>query len=142
VDGSRVIERALAASSHRDNVVMTSGRAETLKHMARIGGAEKAEKAEEARARLVLEKTESGARFARARKLELKLAEMAARGVPELHVERFKVEAQTKPELGFTTQQDVDAASPTTQRAWRKAAFKFRALDLEAGGGGGEDWLG
>ena len=142
VDGSRVIERALAASSHRDNVVMTSGRAETLKHMARIGGAEGAEDAEEARARLVLEKTESGARAARARKLELKLAEMAARGVPELHVERFKVEAQTKPELGFTTQQDVDAASPTTQRAWRKAAFKFRALDLEAGGGGGDDWLG
>jgi hypothetical protein len=142
VDGSRVIERALAASSHRDNVVMTSGRAETLKHMARIGGAEEDEKAEENRARLVLEKTESGARAARARKLELKLAEMAARGVPELHVERFKVEAQTKPELGFTTQQDVDAASPTTQRAWRKAAFKFRALDLEAGGGGGEDWLG
>lgn len=140
VDGSRVIERALAASSHRDNVVMTSGRAETLKHMARIGGAENAE---ENRARLVLEKTfPSGARFARVCKLELKLAEMAARGVPELHVERFKVEAQTKPELGFTTQQDVDAASPTTQRAWRKAAFKFRALDLEAGGGGGEDWLG
>ena len=39
------------------------------------------------------------------------------------------------------TVQDVDAASPSSQRAWRKAAFKFRALDLEAGGGGGADWL-
>ena len=140
MDGSRVVERALAASSHRDNVVMTAERAEALKHVARIGG-ENVFAAESETASSVLQKTEAGARAARARKLELKLAEMAARGVPELHVERFKVEAQTKPELGFTTQQDVDAASPSSQRAWRKAAFKFRALDLEAGGGGGADWL-
>ena len=80
--------------------------------------------------------TEAGARA-----LELELAEMAARGVPELRAERFKIEALTKPKLGFTTQRDVDAASPSSQRAWRKAAFKFRALDLEAGGGGGADWL-
>ena len=39
VDGSRIIERALAASSHRDNVVMSAGRVETLKRMARVGGA-------------------------------------------------------------------------------------------------------
>lgn len=77
--------------------------------------------------------TEAGARAARA--LELELAEMAARGVPELHAERFKIEALTKPKLGFTTQRDVDAASPSTQKEWREAASKFRVLDLEAGGG-------
>ena len=143
VDGSRVFERALAASSHRDNVVMSAGRAETLKHLARIGSAEGETEGAVSRETADSEsrKTEAGARAARARKLELKLAEMAARGVPELHVERFKIEALTKPELGFTTQRDVDAASPSTQRERRAAAFKFRALDLEAGGGGGADWL-
>tara|TARA_B110000977_G_scaffold199701_1_gene287886 strand:- start:1278 stop:2114 length:837 start_codon:yes stop_codon:yes gene_type:complete len=135
VDGSRVVERALASSSHSDNVVMTHGRAELLKHMNRHAGGETnfstGQKAQTDAASL-LEKTESGARAARVSKLEMKLKEMAARGVSTQHLEHFKLEAQTKPELGFTTQRDIDDASPKTKGEWRRKAFSFRSLDLEA----------
>ena len=124
IGGKRIVESTLAASYHPDNTVMTASRAELEAMMARRRAAQSGKALETTSGEA--DRAGGDSLASRQRKLELKLASMAASGESVVRIEYFKYLAETKPAFGFCTQEEVDAVTPAQQLEWKQAAYRFQ----------------